>query len=91
MEEAPQLTRRKPKTLPRLIVEPEDEDEAFAAVSVEQMSARGVFLLTMAVTSFAAFTLFALAELTHHHPSFLLADVLQGDTHAGAQWALLLA
>ncbi|ETL78241.1 hypothetical protein L917_20942, partial [Phytophthora nicotianae] len=27
----------------------------------------------------------------HHHPSFLLADVLQGDTHAGAQWALLLA
>ncbi|KUF92028.1 hypothetical protein AM588_10008006 [Phytophthora nicotianae] len=45
----------------------------------------------MAVTSFAAFTLFALAELTHHHPSFLLADVLQGDTHAGAQWALLLA
>ncbi|KAG6977745.1 hypothetical protein JG688_00000079 [Phytophthora aleatoria] len=91
MEEASQLTHRKPKALPRLIVEPEDEDEAFAAVPVEQMSARGVFLLALAVTSFAAFTLFALAELTHHHPSFLLADVLQGDTHAAAQWALLLA
>ncbi|KAG6609250.1 Diacylglycerol O-acyltransferase 2 [Phytophthora cinnamomi] len=89
--ETPQLARRKPKTLPRLIVEPEDEDEAFAAVPVEQMSARGVFLLTMAVTSFAAFTLFAIAELTHHHPRFLLADVLQGDTHLAAQWALLLA
>ncbi|EEY66276.1 diacylglycerol O-acyltransferase, putative [Phytophthora infestans T30-4] len=89
--EVPQLTRRKPKELPPLIVEPEDEDDAFSAVPVEQMSARGVFLLAMAVTSFAAFTLFALAELTHHHLSFLLAGVLQGDTHAAAQWALLLA
>ncbi|KAL3666633.1 hypothetical protein V7S43_008255 [Phytophthora oleae] len=45
----------------------------------------------MAVTSFAAFMLFALAELTHHHPRFLLANVLQGDTHNAAQWVLLLA
>ncbi|GMF26019.1 unnamed protein product [Phytophthora fragariaefolia] len=89
--ETPQLSRRKPKALPRLVVEPEDEDEAFAAVPVEQMSARGVFLLSMAVTSFAAFTLFAIAELTHHHPRFVLADVLQGETHLAAQWALLLA
>uniref|UniRef100_M4BFL5 Acyltransferase n=1 Tax=Hyaloperonospora arabidopsidis (strain Emoy2) TaxID=559515 RepID=M4BFL5_HYAAE len=44
----------------------------------------------MAVTSFAAFTLFSLAELTHHHPRFLFADFLQGDTHAAAQWLLLL-
>ncbi|CAI5741781.1 unnamed protein product [Hyaloperonospora brassicae] len=44
----------------------------------------------MAVTSFAAFTLFSLAELTHHHPTFVLANVLQGDTHAAAQWLLLL-
>ncbi|KAL4169495.1 hypothetical protein KRP22_010414 [Phytophthora ramorum] len=89
--ETPQLSRRKPKALPRLIVEPEDEDEAFSAVPVEQMSARGVFLLTMGVTSFAAFTLFALAELTHHHPRFLLADVLQSDAYATSQWVLLLA
>ncbi|KAG7402199.1 hypothetical protein PHYBOEH_005762 [Phytophthora boehmeriae] len=70
---------RKPKTPPRISVEPEDEDEAFASVPVEQMSVRGMFLLSMAVVSFAAFTLFA------------LSDVLQGETHAGAQWALLLA
>ncbi|CAI5720065.1 unnamed protein product [Peronospora destructor] len=89
--ETPQLTHRKPKLLPRLIIERVDKDEAFAAVPVEQMSARGIFLLTMAVTSFAAFTLFALAEFTHHHPRFLLTNVLQGDTHAAAQWALLLA
>ncbi|RMX70270.1 hypothetical protein DD238_000074 [Peronospora effusa] len=89
--ETPQVTHRKPKVLPRLIIERVDEDAAFAAVPVEQMSARGVFLLTMAVTSFAAFTLFALAEFTHHHPKFLLTNVLQGDTHAAAQWALLLA
>ncbi|GMF19247.1 unnamed protein product [Phytophthora lilii] len=89
--ETPQLKQRKPKALSRLIVEPEEEDEAFSTVPVEQMSARGVFLLSMAVTSFAAFTLFAVAELTHHHPRFLLADVLQGETHFAAQWALLLA
>ncbi|KAG2533421.1 hypothetical protein JM18_000316 [Phytophthora kernoviae] len=73
------LVRRKPGTPPRISVEPEDEDEAFAAVPVEQMSVRGVFLLSMAIVSFAAFTLFA------------LSDVLQGETHAAAQWALLLA
>ncbi|KAG3121548.1 hypothetical protein PI125_g204 [Phytophthora idaei] len=69
----------------------EDDDEAFTTFPVQRMNSRGIFLLALAVTSFAAFTLFALAELTHHHPSFLLADVLQGDTHAAAQWALLLA
>ncbi|CAH0477052.1 unnamed protein product [Peronospora belbahrii] len=89
--ETPQLIHRKPKALPRLTVEREDIDDAFATVPVEQMSARSVFLLTMAVTSFAAFTLFALGEFTHHHPRFLLANVLQGETHAVAQWALLLA
>ncbi|KAG7402198.1 hypothetical protein PHYBOEH_005761 [Phytophthora boehmeriae] len=88
---APQLRHRKPKTPPRLVLEPDEEDEAFSTVPVEQMSARGVFLLTMAVVSFAAFTLFALAELTHNHPRFLLSDVLQGETHDVAQWALLLA
>ncbi|RLN95117.1 hypothetical protein BBJ28_00000101 [Nothophytophthora sp. Chile5] len=93
-----ELTRRKaaPKAKTRakslrLLREPEDEDEAFAAVPVEQMSARGVFLLTLALVAFAAFTLFVLAELTHHHPRFLLAAVLQGETYAAAQWALLLA
>ncbi|RLN06743.1 hypothetical protein BBO99_00001059 [Phytophthora kernoviae] len=90
-DEVPQLTRRKPKAPPRLVLEQDEEDEAFAAVPVEQMSARGVFLLSMAVVSFAAFTLFALAELTHNHPRFLLSDVLQGETHDVAQWALLLA
>ncbi|KAG6609858.1 Diacylglycerol O-acyltransferase 2 [Phytophthora cinnamomi] len=80
---------RKPRTLPPPLLH--NEDAAFATVSVDRLNARSAFLLTMAVTSFAAFTLFAIAELTHHHPRFLLADVLQGDTHLAAQWALLLA
>ncbi|ETL25008.1 hypothetical protein L916_21087, partial [Phytophthora nicotianae] len=84
-----QLKRRKPKTLPPPIKE--NDDEAYTVFPVERLNSRGTFLLAIVVISFASFTLFALAELTHHHPSFLLADVLQGDTHAGAQWALLLA
>lgn len=89
--EARQLRCRKPKQLPQLIMEPEDEDEVLAAVRVEHMSASGVFLLAMTITSFSAFTLFVLAELTHHHPAFLLADVLRGDIHAVAQYALQLS
>ncbi|KAL8005237.1 putative diacylglycerol acyltransferase [Plasmopara halstedii] len=88
---APQLIHRKSKQLSQSIVDQDDEDEAFPPVPVEHMSARGVFLLTMAITSFAAFTLFAVAEFTHHHPAFLLANVLQGDIHAAVQWALQLS
>ncbi|KAE8875913.1 hypothetical protein PF003_g38614 [Phytophthora fragariae] len=57
--DAPQLTRRKPKALPRLLIEPEDEDEAFATVPVEQLcdthlAAQWALLLAVPATSAAA-------------------------------------
>ncbi|KAE9347522.1 hypothetical protein PF008_g7765 [Phytophthora fragariae] len=86
---SPRQRHRKPKTLPPPI--PRNDDVDPTTISVDRLNARSAFLLAMAVTSFAAFTLFTIAELTHHHPRFLFADVLQGDTHLTAQWALLLA
>ncbi|TDH70759.1 uncharacterized protein CCR75_000501 [Bremia lactucae] len=88
--DASQLNRRTIQSSPKSIVELDDEDKAIAAVPVEHMSARGVFLLAMTIASFGAFTLFVLAELMHHHPRFLLTCVLQSNTHAAAQWALHL-
>ncbi|KAL3666634.1 hypothetical protein V7S43_008256 [Phytophthora oleae] len=84
-----QLKQRKSRELPPIVTR--DDDVAFTTTPVERMNSPSIFLLTMAVTSFTAFMLFALAKLTHHHPRFLLANVLQGDTHNAAQWVLLLA
>ncbi|KAF1332114.1 Diacylglycerol o-acyltransferase 2, partial [Globisporangium splendens] len=82
---------------------PSDRDSANDAAMagetpapLEHMSPRGIFLLVMAFLVFAAFVLFVLSEMTHHHKLQLLHTVLitpemQDDVHTACLWVLMLA
>lgn len=77
------------------------EDDASPPPPIEHMSARGLFLLLMGFLVFAAFVLFVLSEMTHHHllqhqnadqqTLLLFTAETQHDVHSASLWVLVLA